>query len=127
VTIVAGHVLPPALADALESGSWPPTVGVREMATVFGETPEPSFALYSLDEMIGETASWQLETDPVYLGSGDETLVPSASVLVGDLGYDRPIGLDLRFDPPRVRLLAIDGRWRVVAESIDHLLRELGI
>lgn len=127
MTVVEGHSLPRVLADALESGAWPPAVGVRNMAMVVGESPEPSFALYSLDEMIGETARWQLETDPVYLGSGDETLAPSASVLVGDLGYDRPIGLDLRFDPPCVRLLAIDGRWRVVAESIDHLLRKFGI
>jgi len=127
MTNVAGHDLPEILADAIAVGAWPPIVDQQDIVRVFGEVPEPSFALYSLDEMIGETSRWQVETDPVYLGVGDETLIPSASVLIGDLGYDRPFGIDLRSDPPCIRLLAIDGRWRLVAESVEVLLVRLGV
>ena len=68
--------------------------------------------MYSVDEMEGETSRWQQETDEAYLGFGEDTLQPALSILIGDLGFDRPIGIDLRTSPAQVRLLTIDGRWR---------------
>jgi hypothetical protein len=122
---VAGHELPAALFERVVRGSWPPAATTATLIQVFGEQPEPSAKLYSIDEMEGETSRWQHETDPAYLGIGEETLDPACSILIGDLGFDRPIGLDLRWSPAPVRLLTIDGRWRVIFNSIDELLMEL--
>lgn len=121
-SVVAGHALPGTLARLIRSGEWPPKVASTTLLEVFGEEPEPSAKMYSVDEMEGETSRWQGETDPVYLGLGEESLSPAMSILIGDLGHDRPIGIDLRSSPAPVRLLTIDGRWRAVANSVDELL-----
>jgi hypothetical protein len=125
-TQVRAHPLPATLVTELEQGSWAERAISPAIADVFGEQPSPSAAFYSLDEMRGETARWVDETDAAYLGSRGETLDPKASVIIGDLGYDRPFALDYRVDPPQVRLLALDGRWAVVTASIDELLGKLG-
>lgn len=108
---IAGHKLPVGLFAHIRSGNWPLVVSSEALTEIFGEVPETSAALYSLDEMEGETSRWQVETDPAYLGSGQETLDPASSILIGDLGYDRPIAVDLSTSPEAVRLLTIDGRW----------------
>lgn len=125
VPLVAGHELPAALVQQVRRGEWPPAVSSNALSQVFGEDPEPSAKLYSLDEMEGETSRWQQEADAAYLGFGDETLEPALSILIGDLGFDRPIGIDLRTSPSRVRLLTIDGRWRLISDSVDQLLNAL--
>jgi len=122
---VAGHELPSALLGHILNGSWPPVLNAMALSEVFGEVPEISAKLYTVDEMEGETTRWQHETDPAYLGFGEDTLDPARSILIGDLGFDRPIGIDLRRSPAPVRLLTIDGRWRVVSDSIDELLHVL--
>lgn len=120
--LIGGHRLPPILVRRVLDGSWPPTTTATLLAEIFGEVPDPSAKLYTLDEMEGETSRWQQETDPAYLGVSDDSLDPTRSILIGDLGFDRPIGIDLREDPAPVRLLTIEGRWRVVADSTDRLL-----
>jgi len=124
-TQVSGYLLPAALVTELERGTWLQRAASPTIAEVFGEQPSPSAAFYSLDEMRGETARWVDETDAAYLGRKEETLDPKASVIIGDLGYDRPFALDYRVDPPQVRLLTLDGRWVLVTASIDELLSKL--
>ena len=102
VPVVAGHDLPATLVQQIRRGEWPPALSSNALFQVFGEDPEPSAKLHSLDEMEGETLRWQQETDAAHLGVGAETLEPSLSVLIGDLGFDRPIGIDLRTTPAQV-------------------------
>ncbi|HEY7074479.1 MAG TPA: hypothetical protein VH418_03885 [Solirubrobacteraceae bacterium] len=123
---VCGHALPAALVAELDRGTWTRRAAGPRVAAVFGEEPSRSAAFYSLDEIRGETGRWARETDEAYLGRGEESLDPAASVLIGDLGYDRPFALDYRVQPPAVRLLSLAGTWVRISDSIESLIRELG-
>jgi hypothetical protein len=128
VTInVAGHGLPAALAHAITSVAWPTSVPDGVLEGVFGEAPDPNRGLYSLAVMAAETTAWQSQTNPAYLGIADDDLDPKRSILIGDLGIDRPFGLDLRTCPPCVRFLRLDGRWVRIADSVEDLLERIGI
>lgn len=123
---MAGHVLPEALVAAVRSGRWVALCGSSSVASVFGEMPGQATLFYGFDEMKGETSRWVDEDNPAYLGQPPEDLDPRRSVLIGDLGHDRAFALDYRVEPPSVRLLALDGRWVPVADSIDDLIGRLG-
>lgn len=125
--MVAGHPLPQALSEALRDGRWPAVVPDDRLKEVFGEAPYRSWTLYSLDEMEGETATWKSEQNPAYLGRGPDTLDPEHSILIGDLGVDRPFAVDLTSRPPVIRLLTFDGRWAVVTRTADELVHRLGL
>lgn len=125
--MVAGQPLPEAIAEALHRGKWPAAVRSDRLEAVFGEAPEQSWTLYTLDEMEGETYRWTSERDPAYLGQASEALDPERSILIGDLGIDRPIAVDLRSHPPSIRFLTMDGRWVQVAPTAEALLERLGL
>lgn len=132
---INGHVLPQPLDEAIRSGRWAPPADLDALATVFDDQPvHPSF--YDANQLRQENATWVDETDVWYVGEPDEVhapgdLDPRQSVLIGDLGPDRPFALDYRTAPaPRVVYLRdIDGRsrWTEVTKSIDDLLTRLGL
>ncbi len=128
---VNGLVLPDALCRALASGYWKVPENIQALREVFGERPVfPKF--YSLELMISESASWLREDDDGYRGTPDDMsppgdLDPTESVMIGDLGSDRPFALDYRPEGnPRVVFFAADeGKWRTVASSVEELLNRL--
>jgi len=129
---VNGHSLPPALLTLIEEGRWVAPSQER-IALVFGESSTLS-EFYPLWQIIEETANWVPETNPAYLGAVDPEvppgdLDPARSVLIADLGPDRPIALDLRSDPPSVVLLrmAQPPRWRRIAVDVESLAAALGL
>ena len=122
---MAGHLLPSALADAIFEGRWVTRPPHAWFAHAFGEQPDSSALLYALDEMQAMTRDWQDETLETWMGRGDETLERATSILIGELGYDRNIGVDLRSDPPVVRFITHDGRWKLAFQSVDALITSL--
>lgn len=77
-----------------------------------------------------------VETNPVYLGTANDELPPGdidprRSVLIGDLGHDRPFALDYRdsSEQPSVVLLASTQKagWVRIADSTEELLAKLGL
>jgi hypothetical protein len=131
---VNGHPLPAALVKAFENGRWaaPTDPGaLAELARLTGEEPfHPAF--YAAAGLERENAAWPAESDPVYLGEPDPErppgdLDPARSVLIADLGPDRPLALDYRQDPPTVVYLTEEtGRWVRVAGSVEEFLAALG-
>lgn len=131
MTEVAGFVLPPELVRVAEQSQWSDyTEGIRldplVVDHVFGERPDSTWRFYSIDEVEVETLLWQQESDPAWFGESPDDLEPASSLLIGELGYDRPFALDYRPAVPAVRLLCFDGRWRLVAASASELLQRLG-
>ena len=90
---------------------------------MFGDERDPTWKFYGLAEMRSETEAWRDETDPVWVRS--DVIDPHTSVLVGELGYDRPFALDYRNEPPVVRFLTIAGRCVDVADSAAAFLFRL--
>ncbi len=127
--VINGLPLPEALLAAMREGRWaPPDSAV--LAKVFGEQPEePSF--YTLDQMEFENRHWLARTGPMFLGTPDAAqppgdLEPRSSLIVGDLGPDMPFALDYRpAVGPTVVYRKADGKWVMVAPSIDQLLARL--
>ena len=95
------HTIPSALLDAISNGKWAELSRSQRLASVFSKCNivRPSF--YDIDAINFENANWTDETDPVYVGSDDAAgqpgkIDPRQSVLIADLGPDRPIALDSR-------------------------------
>lgn len=93
----------------------------------FGEIPDRSWRFYTFGEVIGMTEEWRLEKNPAWLGSEPDSIDPLGSILIGELGYDRPIALDYRPHVPAVRFMRTNGRWPVVASSLRELLEKLNV
>lgn len=131
-TVIAGMVLPPELDPVVTSARWTGyTEDVRldplRLEEVFGEPPDSTWRFYTVEEIESMTSDWQQEDDPGWFGSAPNDIHPQSSLLIGELGYDRPIALDYRSAVPVVRVMRLDGRWRVVASSAGELLARLGI
>ena len=100
-------------------------VSAAFVETVFGEALDRSWCFYTFDEVVGMTADWHTEDDPLWFGVAPDTIEPATSVLIGELGYDRPFALDYREHVPCVRFMTIEGRWPVVASSLTELMERL--
>lgn len=130
---INGLTIPPALLDAIANGEWAKLSASRRLTTVFPRCKivHPSF--YDVDAMNLENANWADETDPVYVGSDRAkgqpgTIDPRQSVLIADLGPDRPIALDYRSgsDPSVVYLAEDDTHgWLTVASNVESFLKKL--
>lgn len=92
---------------------------------VFGEAPDRSWRFYTFDEMAGMTEDWRQETDHSWFGIEPESIDSKSSVLIGELGYDRPFALDFRQQIPCVRFMRISGHWPVVATTLGNLIDRL--
>lgn len=128
--VVAGFVLPEEWEDVVAVSRWTahredPRVEPEIVEAVFGEAPDSSWRFYAFDEVVGMTADWHEEEDPAWFGVEPEAIAPAMSVLIGELGYDRPFALDYRMHVPCVRFMKIDGRWPVVATSLTDLMERL--
>jgi hypothetical protein len=127
--VINGLPLPEALLAAIREERWtPPDPAV--LAKVFGEQPDgPSF--YTLQQMEFENRHWLGRTGPVFLGTPDAVrppgnLDPRNSLIIGDLGPDMPFALDYRpAIGPTVVYREADGKWALVAPSIERLLERL--
>jgi hypothetical protein len=128
---VNGWALPPALVAAMRDGRWK-VPGPAALERVFGEAHE--YALfYSPEQMQRENARWPATTHPAYLGRPDParppgTIDPTRSVLIGDVGPDRPIALDYRGSPQEPSVLYLGTSrpsWVRVTRSFGELLRLL--
>jgi len=139
--VVAGLEVPAELVRILETpaemarirrvgGSEDARVDPKVVEAVFGEPPDSNWMFHTPDGIIGQTEYWHKERDSLFsgwFGKDPYDLVATRSVLIGDLGHDRPFALDYRTEEPIVRFMTIDARWVVVAESASDLLSKLGI
>jgi len=132
VVDVCGLVLPGEIVTVISDESWtaytesdrlPP----ERVEEVFGEAPDSTWKFYGLDEMRAITEEWHSEDDAQWFGVTPHDIDAPRSVLIGELGYDRPFALDFRGEHPVVRFMTIDGRWVQIAESVAALLDSLGI
>lgn len=129
---ICGFVLPEEIAALAADARWTayteqerlPSAAVAE---VFGEEPDPTWKVYDLGEMRSVTEEWHRESDPQWFGSAPDDIDGPRSVLIGELGYDRPFALDFRGEHPVVRFMTVDGRWVMVAASAAALVDALGI
>ncbi|MGI5145015.1 SMI1/KNR4 family protein [Plantactinospora sp. CA-294935] len=123
--------VPPVLVEAVNNGHWAPPADKRLMSAVFGEDPDyPAF--YSLKAMVEQTEGlFNLDLDILtwYLGDVDGVDRPGVistdrTVLIGDLGLERPFALDYSesIPSPGVVFFAENGRWRQVAPDVASLL-----
>ncbi|MEO3924736.1 SMI1/KNR4 family protein [Micromonosporaceae bacterium B7E4] len=123
--------VPSLLLEAVNSGHWAPPADRRLMSAVFDEDPDyPAF--YSLKAMVEQTEGlFSLDPEILtwYLGDVDGDDRPGAisadrTVLIGDLGLERPFALDYSesIPSPSVVFLAKNGRWRQIAPDIASLL-----
>lgn len=129
---VCGLELPSEIVLLASDESWTAYTEEHRLSpavveAVFGEAPDPTWKFYSLDEMQIVTEEWQKEIDPQWFGSPPDDIDAGQSILIGELGYDRPFALDFRSERPTVRFMTIAGRWVQIAESSGALLIALGI
>ena len=116
-----GLVSKPRWTAHREDARVAPTV----VESIFGEAPDRSWRFYTFDEVVTETEDWHQEEDPAWFGIEPDGIDPEPSVLIGELGYDRPFALDFRTPTPCVRFMRVDGRWPVVADSLSDLIVRL--
>lgn len=128
--VASGFVLPKEWSSVVDLPRWTayqqndrvdPTV----VEAIFGEIPDRSWRFYTFDEILGMTEEWRLERDSSWFGSEPDSIDSLRSVLIGELGYDRPIALDYRRRVPGVRFMKANGRWTVVASSLRELFEKL--
>jgi hypothetical protein len=134
---VNGLPLPIALMSALRDTVRRAVLSPEAWRSVFPEELVRHARLYDERLLVNENMSWLSETDFAYLGHADEgdppgDIDPAASVLIADLGPDRPLALDYRksADCPCVLYLADrpnGARWITVAPDVDTFLRKLGL
>ena len=129
---VAGLEVPLLVGQIAASERWTgysrtPRLDPSHVARIFGESPNASWRFYTRDEIVGMTTDWHSEEDSDWFGSAPHDIDPKRSVLIGELGYDRPIALDYRVEEPCVRFMTVDARWVKVADSIGELRQFLGM
>jgi hypothetical protein len=127
---INGMRLPPQLVSAVAENSWASTDA--RWSDMFPESELVNPTLYSLDLIRRVNEKWRNESDPAFVGAADGRavpgeLVPSASVLIGELQGDTMIALDYRDgdDNPSVAYLDLHDRWVRVAASFDEFWRRL--
>ena len=130
--VVGGLEVPDDLLWVAESIEWTryseeSRLEVALVESVFGEAPDPGWRFYTTDEIVGMAEHWHAEQDASWFGREGCDIQPARSVLIGELGYDRPFALDYRAETPCVRFMTIDARWIRAADSVTDLLRRLGI
>jgi hypothetical protein len=133
---INGLPLPDILVAAIGASLWvvPEDPARLRAAFPLEEADHPLF--YGLDCMLRENATWPSVTESYYVGTWDADrppgdIDPRKSVLIGDLGPDRPIALDYRTsrDNPSVAYLtgSLDCRWVQAASNIQQLMDLLGM
>ena len=132
---INGLPLPASLIHAMESGAWQTPKNCEVWHSLFPEQEVVQPILYSLAGMRGET-SWLATAGSAYHGRADEGFVPGdidprRTVLIGDLGPDRLIGLDYRESEGRPSVVALTSAehscWRRVADDIESFMRTIGL
>ncbi len=134
---IEGLRVPEILLLAIREGRWVAPRDSVLLATIFGETPQcPIF--YKLDGLVRENQVWHskmdLEEREWYVGlrslkSPPGDIDPTRSLLIGDLGPDRPFALDYRTSEtdPSVLYLRSDNGWVEIAPNVGTLLSLLGV
>lgn len=136
--LIRGLPLPRQIQDAIEGGTWTLPSDTETVERLFTETASAEGKLYAVKGMISETEAWANEPDeqlahyggPNAEAGGYLTLDPERSVLIGDLGYDRPIALDYSLSPERPRVLYLPSTapgWVEVAPDVPSFLERLRI
>lgn len=129
---VNGLPLPAALLEAMENGSWRTPDNREVWCSLVPQTEVGRPKLYSLKMIVSENASWRTESYSYYIGQPDAEqspgdLDPALSLLIADLGPDRPFALDYResmTQPSVVRLTGhVDTRWIRVTPDIETFIR----
>ena len=136
---INGLPLPRELLDLIRAGRWRLPGEAGKFDSLFPERGADA-SLYSLDYMPFENRHWRNETAPMFVGAPDADhppgdIDPSRSILIADLGrgYDQPIALDYRTDPPRVLTLLWayppdeKNRWVVIARDVRGFAELVGL
>lgn len=133
--LVFGLPLPIVLVEAINSDKWK-TPSRQSLEKIFpaSEIANPSF--YGPVSLYDENMGWRYVPHGIeFVGSKRAGVLPgdidqSKSILIGDLGIDRPIALDYRnsIDDPSVNYLRgdVEAQWVEVAPNIESFLKALG-
>lgn len=129
---ISGFELPEAIVAIMRDETWTSytendRLSPSILEQVFGEPPDSTWKFYDEGEIREITEEWHLEDDSQWFGVAPDDLVATQSVLIGELGYDRPFALDFRHEHPVVRFMTVEGRWVQIADSASSLLNALGI
>ncbi|HSC76233.1 MAG TPA: SMI1/KNR4 family protein [Pseudomonadales bacterium] len=123
--LINGMRLPARLVVAMADGTWTAAGGRWKELFPPDEVVRPK--LYSLNLMHQVNEKWRNESHPVFVGVADDhvtpgKLIPSRSLLIGELQGDSMIALDYRQEDedPSVVFLNLEGRWVEVAASFDE-------
>ncbi|MFG2294990.1 hypothetical protein [Streptomyces sp. NPDC048603] len=134
---IGAFELPRELVRAVLDGIWTIDRASGFLTAALQVKPTGQAVLYSLENMVRETAHWwaQSPEQAALYGAGPvraegyESVPASESVLIGDLGPDLPLALHYR-DPhtaPRLMYLPASGPgWVEVAPDIRALTDSLG-
>lgn len=136
---INGLPLPQDLLDLIDAGRWRLPDDTTKLDALFPEHGSDT-SFYSLQYMPFENRHWRKEAARIFLGPPDPDntpgdIDPKRSVLVADLGsgYDQPIALDYRTQPPRVLTLRWsyppdeNNRWIVIAPDILAFAEYVGL
>ena len=127
---INGMKLPTMLVQAMVDGTW--RAADKHWKNVFpaGEAVLPE--LYSFNLMCKVNETWRKELRPEFLGIADGRsipgeLIPTKSLLIGELQGDDIIALDYQDseDNPSVVYLNPEGRWAVVAKDFKEFWQRL--
>lgn len=136
--LVDGLPVPEALVELAQQGRWRPPSDPERYVTLFGDRAiQPVFlplARIRLNASWIDQVDYDDEVRQLYIGKPDQNAPPGdvdphMSLLLGDLGLDRPFSLDFRrsLDTPSVIYLGSRPGWVEVAPSFDAVVDALGL
>lgn len=129
---IDGHKLPDILNRVVAEGKWKTPLDRNLWLTMVEERHVVQPSLYPLEQLNGRSV-WKSDAGDAFVGVPDEYLSPgfidpSNAVIIGDLGPERFIAIDLRASkesPPVCAFLPRDDNdscWVEIAKSIETFI-----
>lgn len=134
---IDGHNLPDQLSTLVRKGKWRAPTERKLWASLVSLDQVIQPSLYPLDKANG-TSLWESEAGIDFIGVDDNAIIPgkldpSQSIIIGDLGPERLLALDLRIsksNPPVCAFLPREDDescWVEIASSLDVFIVALAL
>lgn len=134
---IDGNLIPPRLSDLVARGRWQAPLQNDRWRTLVPADHVVMPSLYPLDQADGMSL-WESEAGDDFLGVEDEkvkpgTIDPKRAIIIGDLGPERLLVLDLRVSETNPSVCAFlpreddDSCWVVVAPCLEDFIEALGL
>lgn len=135
--VIDGNRVPARLNALIDSRKWKPPVDKSRWHALVPMDKVIQPTLYPLDKLNGKSL-WSSEAGDGFLGVVDQHIVPgkldpATTIIIGDLGPERLLALDLRVsysNPPVCAFLPRDDEdscWVVIAATLDDFIIALGL